>query len=53
METLRVDIQNMVDAKYDISDELVQILLKRKNNFLAGKGTSQPWNEIKKSYKRA
>ena len=35
---------------YILSDEEVQEMLKRKANFLAGKTTSRPWNEIKKRY---
>ena len=35
---------------YILSDEEIQEMLKRKADFLAGKTTSRPWNEIKKRY---
>lgn len=38
------------ETDYTISDEDLQMLVKRKNDFLAGKTTSRPWSEIKKNY---
>ena len=36
---------------YVLSDADVQEMLKRKADYLSGKITSRPWNEIKKDYK--
>ncbi len=36
---------------YVLTDSEVQEMLKRKADFLNGKTTSRPWNEIKKNYK--
>lgn len=35
---------------YILSDEQVQEMVKRKADFLAGKTTSRPWDDIKKKY---
>ena len=35
---------------YHLSDDEINKMLERKTNFLAGKTTSRPWSEIKKSY---
>jgi len=35
-----------------LSDEQIKMLVERKADFLAGRTTSIPWNEIKKKYVR-
>jgi hypothetical protein len=35
---------------YILSDEQIKEMLTRKADFLAGKTTARPWNEIKKRY---
>ena len=49
LDSLNYHYRTDVDDQ-SLSDEEVQEMLKRKTDFLAGKTTSRPWNEIKKRY---
>jgi hypothetical protein len=37
--------------EYALTEEQIQIMVQRKHDFLAGKTTARPWNEIKQRYK--
>ena len=37
---------------YGLSDAQIRELVKRKADFIAGKTTSRPWDEIKKKYEK-
>jgi hypothetical protein len=39
--------------EYTLTEEQVENIVQRKNDFLQGKTTSRPWSEIKKSYEGA
>jgi len=49
LDSLNYNYRNESDD-YTLTDSEIQEMIRRKTDFLAGKTTSRPWNEIKKRY---
>ena len=37
-------------TEYELTGDQIQEMIKRKADFLAGKTSSRPWSEVKKTY---